>query len=141
MRLTRWVKPGTLFNPRYWLGPLTPILAALAAFLVGGLMLLALGANPIQAYAALLDGAFGSPNSIADTIVKATPLLFVGAGICIAFRGGVVNIGGEGQFVVGGLASTWAALTFTNWPGWALIPFSLALGFLGGALWARSRAF
>lgn len=119
----------------YWLGPLTPILAALAAFLVGALMLIALGVNPLQAYGALLQGAFGSTNSLADTVVKATPLLFVGAGICIAFRGGVINIGGEGQFVVGGLASSWAALTFTDWPSWALITFSLTLGFLAGALW------
>jgi simple sugar transport system permease protein len=119
----------------YWLGPLTPILAALAAFLVGALMLLGLGVNPIEAYGALIQGAFGSTNSLADTVVKATPLLFVGAGICIAFRGGVINIGGEGQFVVGGLASTWAALTFTDWPSWALITFSLLLGFLAGALW------
>lgn len=122
-------------NISYWLGPLTPILAALAAFLVGAILLLGLGVNPIQAYGALIQGAFGSTNSLADTVVKATPLLFVGAGICIAFRGGVINIGGEGQFVVGGLASTWAALTFTDWPGWALITFSLLLGFLAGALW------
>jgi ABC-type uncharacterized transport system permease subunit len=104
----------------YWLGPLTPILAALAALFVGAIMLLALGADPIKAYGALLNGAFGSANSLADTVVKATPLLYVGAGICIAFRGGVVNIGGEGQFVVGGLASSWAALTFMDWPAWAL---------------------
>jgi simple sugar transport system permease protein len=98
-------------------------------------MLLALGANPIQAYAALLQGAFGSTNAIADTVVRATPLLFVGAGICISFRGGVVNIGGEGQFVVGGLASTVAALSFPDWPSWAIIPLCLVLGFVAGALW------
>ena len=118
-----------------WLGPLTPILAALAAFIVGALMLLALGANPLQAYAALIEGAFGSVNSLADTVVKATPLLFVGVGICIAFRGGVINIGGEGQLVVGALAATVAALSFPNWPSWAIIPFALILGFLGGAIW------
>lgn len=129
MRLVRWLQPS------YWLGPLTPFLAAIAAFIVGAVMLLALGVNPIQAYAALIDGAFGSANSLADSIVRATPLLFVGAGICIAFRGGVVNIGGEGQFVVGGLAATWAALAFPGWPAWAIIPFCLVLGFLAGALW------
>lgn len=129
MRQSRWLKPS------YWLGPLTPILAALAAFLVGAVMLLALGANPIQAYAALLEGAFGSANSLADTIVKATPLLFVGVGICISFRGGVINIGGEGQLVVGALAATIAALALPKWPGWAIIPFSLALGFVAGGIW------
>jgi simple sugar transport system permease protein len=124
-----------MFQPKNWLGPLMPFLAALAAFLVGAIMLLALGANPIDAYRALLVGAFGSTNSLADTVVKATPILFVGVGICVAFRGGVINIGGEGQFVVGGLAATTAALSFPDWPGWAIIPFALSLGFLAGALW------
>jgi simple sugar transport system permease protein len=98
-------------------------------------MLVALGADPIVAYSALIEGAFGSSNSLADTVVKATPLLFVGAGICIAFRGGVINIGGEGQFVLGALFATWAALAFPEWPSWAIIPFCLVLGFVGGALW------
>jgi simple sugar transport system permease protein len=114
---------------------MTQIVAAIAAFVVGGVMLLALGVNPFEAYAALLDGAFGSPNALADTIVKATPLLFVGVGICISFRGGMINIGGEGQLVVGALAATIAALALPGWPGWAIIPLSLLLGFLAGGLW------
>ncbi len=118
-----------------WLGPLTPILAALAAFLLGAIMLLALGADPIRAYGSMFEGAFGSVNAFADTIVKATPLLFVGIGICVAFRGGVINIGGEGQLVVGALAATVAAINLPYWPSWAIIPFTLLLGFLGGALW------
>ncbi len=98
-------------------------------------MLLALGANPVEAYSAMASGSFGSVNAFADTIVKATPLLFVGAGICISFRGGVLNIGGEGQLIVGALAATLAALGLRDWPGWALIPVCLSLGFLGGAIW------
>ena len=96
MRQARWP------HPSYWLVPLIPVLAALAALLVGAVMLLALGVNPLQAYAALLVGAFGSPHAIADTVVKATPLLFVGVGICISFRGGMINIEGEDQFILGG---------------------------------------
>lgn len=119
----------------YWIGPLVPFLAALAAFLVGAVMLLALGVNPITAYQAMIEGAFGSPNAIADTIVKATPLLFVGVGICIAFRGGMINIGGEGQMILGGLAATTAALALPDWPSWAIIPFCILLGFLAGAFW------
>jgi ABC-type uncharacterized transport system permease subunit len=134
MQHARRSRPGW-FTRGNWLGPLTPILAALAAFIVGALMLLALGANPLQAYSALIEGAFGSVNSLADTVVKATPLLFVGVGICIAFRGGVINIGGEGQLVVGALAATVAALALPNWPSWAIIPLALTLGFLGGAIW------
>jgi simple sugar transport system permease protein len=117
------------------LDALTPVLAVLAALLVGAIMLLALGANPIQAYGALVEGAFGSPNALADTAVKATPLLFVGLGICIAFRGGVINIGGEGQLVAGALAATALALIFPGWPGWLMIPISMVVGFAAGALW------
>jgi simple sugar transport system permease protein len=114
---------------------LTPFLALLAALLVGAIMLLILQANPIQAYGALIEGAFGSTNALADTIVKATPLLFVGLGICIAFRGGVVNVGGEGQLVAGAIGATVAALSFPNLPGWLMIPLSLIVGFLFGAVW------
>jgi simple sugar transport system permease protein len=120
---------------QYWLRSLVPFLAAAAAFVVGAIMLAILGANPLEAYAALIQGAFGSLNSFADTIVKATPLLFVGAGICIAFRGGMINIGGEGQMVVGALAGTIAALALPTWPSWALIPLCLMAGFLAGAVW------
>lgn len=119
----------------YWLGIFTPVLATLAAFLVGAVMLLFLGVNPLAAYAAMIEGAFGSANAMADTLVKATPLLFVGAGICIAFRGGVINIGGEGQLVAGALASTIGALALKDWPSWLLIPACLLLGFLAGAFW------
>ncbi len=60
------------------------------------IMIAILGINPLISYRAMLNGAFGSINALADTVVKATPLLFVGLGICIAFRAGVLNIGGEG---------------------------------------------
>ncbi|MFC1879141.1 ABC transporter permease, partial [Chloroflexota bacterium] len=75
---------------------LPSLVAIIAALLIGAVMLVLLGANPITGYGALLEGAFGSVNALADTVVKATPLLFVALGICIAFRSGVINIGGEG---------------------------------------------
>ena len=62
------------------------IFAAFAAFAIGAIVLLILNTNPITAYIALLNGAFGSGNAIAETTVKAVPLLLVGIGICIAFR-------------------------------------------------------
>jgi len=114
---------------------LMPLLATLLALLIGAIMLLALDADPVQAYRALIDGAFGSPNALADTAVKATPLLFVGLGICIAFRGGVINIGGEGQLVAGAVAATAIAIYLPHWPGWAIICLSLVVGFLAGAIW------
>jgi len=114
---------------------LMPLLATLLALLIGAIMLLALDADPVEAYSALIIGAFGSPNALADTAVKATPLLFVGLGICIAFRGGVINIGGEGQLVAGAVAATAVAVYLPHWPGWAIICLSLAIGFLAGAIW------
>ena len=114
---------------------LLPALATLVALAVGAVMLAILGANPLQAYAALIEGAFGSRNAVADTLVKGTPLLMVGLGICIAFRGGVINIGGEGQLVAGALSATAVALALPDWPGWAIIPVCLVVGFVAGAIW------
>ena len=72
-------------------GLAVPVAAVVAALAVGAIMLLALGANPIEGYVALADGAFGAGNALADTALKGMPLLLVGVGICIAFRTGVAN--------------------------------------------------
>jgi ABC-type uncharacterized transport system permease subunit len=113
-----------------------PIAAFLLALFIGTIMIAFLGVNPLVAYQALLKGAFGSTNAIADTVVKATPLLFVGLGICIAFRAGVLNIGGEGQLVVGALSATIVCLNFPGLPGWILMVLALLVGLLCGAIWA-----
>ncbi|MCX6059801.1 MAG: ABC transporter permease [Chloroflexi bacterium] len=112
-----------------------PVFAALAALLLGAVMLFLLKVNPIEAYKALWDGAFGSTNAFAETLVKATPLLLVGLGICISFRGDVINIGGEGQMIIGAILATWVGLNFTGLPGWLVITLSMFAGFLGGAIW------
>lgn len=98
-------------------------------------MLTFLHADPLAAYKALWDGAFGSTNAFAETLVKATPLLLVAPGICISFRGDVINIGGEGQMIAGAIATTWVGVTFTNWPGTLLILVAMLAGFLAGAVW------
>ena len=114
---------------------LLPVFATLAALVLGAVMLLLLKVNPIAAYAALWEGAFGSSNAFAETLVKATPLLLVALGICISFRGDVINIGGEGQMIVGAVLATWVGLTFTGLPGWLTITLAMLAGFLGGAIW------
>ena len=114
---------------------LLPVLATLAALLVGAVMLMVLKVNPIVAYQALWDGAFGSSNAFAETLVKATPLLLVALGICISFRGDVINIGGEGQMIIGGVFATWIGLNLTGLPGWLVVTLALLAGFLGGAIW------
>ncbi len=112
-----------------------PLSAMLAALVIGAVLLLFLQANPIRAYTAMVTGVFGSVFGITQTLVKATPLLLVGLGICIAFRARVINIGGEGQIIVGALMATWFSLQFRTWPGWLLIPATMVMGFLAGAFW------
>ncbi len=114
---------------------LLPVFAVLAALAVGAVVLIILGANPLEAFGALLEGAFGSTNALADTVVKATPLLLIGLGICISFRGNVINIGGEGQMIMGALLATALGLAFPEWPGAVMIIAALLVGFLGGAIW------
>lgn len=112
-----------------------PLVAVAAALFIGALMLVVLNADPVRAYRALFEGAFGSTSGITQTLVKATPLLLVGLGICIAFRASVINIGAEGQIILGAVGATWFALTFRTWPGALLIPSTIAIGFVAGAFW------
>ncbi|GAB4573149.1 MAG: ABC transporter permease [Anaerolineae bacterium] len=113
-----------------------PLVAVLLALFVGALIILALGKNPIEAYAAMLDGAFGSQNALFRTLTRATPLLLVAIGICIAFRGGMINIGAEGQLFVGAITATAFSLAFSGQlPGWLLAILTLIVGTLAGAAW------
>ena len=112
-----------------------PFGAVAAALALGAVMLLALGANPITGYGALFDGAFGGWDELADTSIKAMPLLLVGVGICIAFRAGVINIGGEGQIIMGAILSACVALWFPDLPRIMLVPLVLIAGAIGGGLW------
>ena len=105
-----------------------PMLALLAALLVGAVILLLLGVNPFEAYTTMFVGAFGSVAGITQSLVKATPLLLVGLGICIAFRASVINIGAEGQIILGALAATWFSLALRRLPGWLLVPSDVDRG-------------
>jgi ABC-type uncharacterized transport system permease subunit len=115
---------------------LAPLIAVLLALFIGAFVLLALGKNPFEAYGAMLDGAFGNTRSLFRTLTRATPLLLVAIGICIAFRGGMINIGAEGQLFVGAITAT----AFSLWlgdvlPGWLLVVLTLIVGALAGAAW------
>ncbi len=130
---------STRKQPLDWQGLLLrvapPILAITIALLVGAVMLLLLRADPLTAYATMVKGVFGNFYGFTQSLVKATPLLLVGLGICIAFRASVLNIGGEGQIIAGALMATWFSLQFRTWPGWLLIPATMIMGFLAGAFW------
>ncbi|MCK5920912.1 MAG: ABC transporter permease, partial [Methylococcales bacterium] len=100
------------------------------------IILLLQGVNPLEAYKAMIVGAFGSKNGLADTLVKAIPLLLVGLGIAIAFRGGVINIGAEGQLIVGALVTTFLGVQFgESMSPLLIIIIGLVAGMLAGGLW------
>jgi general nucleoside transport system permease protein len=116
---------------------LMPLVAVLLAFVVGGVILWLQGVNPFVAYREMIVGAFGSKNGLADTLVKATPLLLVGLGIAIAFRGGMINIGAEGQLIVGALLATFVGLQLGDrMPAFLVVIIGLVAGSLMGGLWA-----
>ncbi len=132
----------------------SPVIIALAlAMLVSSILLIALDADPLAAFSAMLEGSVGSENATAETLVKATPILFVGIGITIAFRGGMINIGGEGQMIAGALAGVTVALVLgearvpadmAKTPGafdLIIVTLSLLGGFLAGALYGGLAGF
>ncbi len=111
-----------------------PLLAILASFLVGSIFLLLLNINPLEAYTALLKGAFGSPRLITTTIVKSIPLIFTGLAVALAYRAGVFNIGAEGQLYLGALFAVWAGTVLVlPYPFHLLV--ALLFGIIGGMIW------
>lgn len=113
------------------------------ACLLGGLTLLALvilaaKASPLAVAVALGRGAFGSKDSIANTLLQTTPLLLTGLGVGLAFKGRLFNIGAEGQFLLGAIFATWAGTC--GLPAALVLPAALMAGALGGALWASLAA-
>lgn len=113
-----------------------PVAGGLIGLGIGALLILFAGANPFEAYAVLIGGAFGGPRQVQETILKAAPLLMMGLGLSVAFRARVWNIGGEGQYYIGALIGGAIALTFPDWPRPLLIVTMLAGGIAGGLLWA-----
>jgi len=112
-----------------------PLLAIFTALLLSSLVMIVSGTNPIEAYLALAEGAFGTQVAIVETLIKATPFILAGLGIALAFRGGLFNIGMEGQLFVGSVAAVLIGYSIELPPVIHLIVALLA-GMVGGALWA-----
>ncbi len=91
---------------------LAPLAAVLAAFIIGGIIILLIGDNPLNAYSWLLSSSFGSAKDIGWTLFYATPLIFTGLAVAVAFRCGLLNIGAEGQLYVASFATAWVGITF-----------------------------
>jgi simple sugar transport system permease protein len=106
---------------------------ALAVF---ALVLLAFGKNPLRAYVDILSSTLGSAYGISETLVTMTPLVLTALAVAVPSRIWLINVGGEGQLVMGALFATWAAIHLDSLPGWLLLPVMAGLGVLGGGGWA-----
>src|ERR687896_959662 len=114
---------------------LFPLIAVVAAFIVGGIVVLIIGDNPIQTYKLLIGSAFSWPDGIGYTLFYATPLIFTGLAVAVAFRCGLLNIGAEGQLYIAAFAAAWVGIEAAALPGVLLLPLCALAAMFGGALW------
>ncbi|MFQ5912141.1 MAG: ABC transporter permease [Nitrospinota bacterium] len=114
-------------------GILSPLLAILAALATGGLLMLAIRADPFLAYKFLFLGAFGDVNGVAEVFVKATPLILAALGVAVAFRCGIWNIGAEGQLYLGAIGAAGVGIFLKSPPAYVMLPLVALSGFAAGA--------
>jgi general nucleoside transport system permease protein len=140
-RLAAYVRGG---------GVVVPVLTALLAFVLGGLVVLITGHDPIATYKAIFEGTgfqwlfpwvTGSDRTTAalnlqQTLILTTPLILTGLAVAFAFRAGLFNIGGQGQYTVGGIAAVWVGSSFAGMPGFLHIVLAIVAACLAGAAWA-----
>jgi general nucleoside transport system permease protein len=131
-------------------GVVVPVLTALLAFLLGGVAVLLVGKDPISTYEAIWKGTglqwffpwtTGEDRELAalnlqQTLIITTPLILTGLAVAFAFRAGLFNIGGQGQFIVGSIAAVWVGSEFAGMPGFLHIVLAILAACLAGAFWA-----
>src|SRR5881275_732485 len=130
---------------------LFPLIAVIAAFIVGGIVIWIIGDSPFQTYKLLIGNAFSWPDGIGYTLFNATPLIFTGLAVAVAFRCGLLNIGAEGQLYVAAFATAWVGIKFggtmvnifgkeENWswyslPSILLILLCIVTAIVAGGVW------
>ena len=120
---------------------LLPVVCLAVALLAAGVVVAAVGQNPVNVLSVLVNGAFGTPRGISYTLYYATSFIFTGLAVAVAFHGGLFNIGAEGQALIGGLGTGLMALWLGPvLPGWLLLPLMLLAGALFGMAWAAVPA-
>lgn len=131
LRLPVWLR-RTILHPEL----VQSVVAVVIALLIGALLIQLLGKDALAAYRALLEGAAGNLNSLAETFLKAIPLTLAGVGVTIAFRASVFNVGAEGQLFWGGLLAGWVGLLLGDQPWYIVLPAMMIASMLAGAAWA-----
>jgi general nucleoside transport system permease protein len=131
-------------------GVMVPIITTVIAFIAGGLIVLATGHNPFSTYRSIFNGTglnwlfpwvSGSERALAagnlqQTLLTATPLILVGLAVAFAFRAGMFNIGGQGQYTVGGIVAVWVGSSFSGMEPVLHVVFAIVAAALAGAAWA-----
>lgn len=113
---------------------LTPVVSVLLALLVGAVIIACLGKSPVQGYAALLQGSLGDVGKVGKTLERACPLIFTSLAAVFAYKCGVFNLGGEGQFIMGACAT--ATVTFgLGLDGPVALLLGLVAGVVVGGVW------
>jgi simple sugar transport system permease protein len=115
---------------------LFPLIAVLCAFAVGAVVVLIIGDSPVETYRLLLGSAFSWPDGIGYTLFFATPLIFTGLAVAVALRGGLLNIGAEGQLYVAAFATAWVGIELAGLPSVLLVPLCCIAAIGAGAVWA-----
>jgi general nucleoside transport system permease protein len=126
-------------------GFLVPVLTVVIAFLAGGLVVLLTGHDPLSTYQAIFDGTglnwiFGggavAASNLQQTLILTTPLILCGLAVAFAFRAGLFNIGGQGQYTVGTIIAVWIGSSFSGMPAVLHITLAILGAGLAGAVWA-----
>lgn len=127
--------------PKWADAVLVPLVSLLIAFVISGLVIMAIGEDPVAAMKIMITGALGSTYGWGYTLYYSTNFIFTGLAVSVAFQAGLFNIGGEGQASLGGLGVAVACL-FVPWPHWSLALIGAAtMAALFGAAWAAIPAY
>ncbi len=128
--------------PRWADLALLPAVCLLVALLLAGVVVALVGQNPAEVILVLVRGAFGSARGLSYTLYYTTTFIFTGLAVAVAFHGGLFNIGGEGQAILGGLGAGLIALWLSAaLPAWLMLPLMLVCSALFGMTWAAVPAY
>ena len=116
-----------------------PLVSVGLAIAISSVIIWLAGFDPIAAFSALFDGAFGTPRQFGETMMRSTPLMFTGLAVAYGFRAGLFNIGAEGQLFMGGLVAAYIGAIAGGLPALLLVPLVLVAAGAAGAAWAFQR--
>lgn len=114
---------------------LLPSLALLTALVLGAVIMLLSGDNPVEAYQGLFAGALGNARGWASIVRRMTPLILTGLSVATAFKAGLFNIGASGQFLMGTIAAVAVGVNFEGLPMLIHLPLAIIAGMIGGMIW------